>query len=34
MTPLMRNLTVLLIVQLLLALWLFGSSNDDIKPQP
>ena len=34
MTPLMRNLTVLLIVQLLLALWLFGSSNDDIKTQP
>lgn len=34
MTPLMRNLTVLLIVQLLLALWLFSSSNDDIETRP
>ena len=34
MTPLMRNLTVLLIVQLLLALWLFGSSNNDIETRP
>ena len=34
MTPLMRNLTVLLIAQLLLALWLFGSSNDDIETRP
>lgn len=34
MTPLMRNLTLLLIVQLLLALWLFSSSNDDIETRP
>lgn len=34
MTPLMRNLTVLLVAQLLLALWLFGSSNADIEPRP
>ncbi|WP_166838516.1 DUF4340 domain-containing protein [Rheinheimera pleomorphica] len=34
MTPLMRNLTVLLIVQLLLALWLFSSSNNDIVSEP
>ena len=34
MTPLMRNLTVLLIAQLLLALWLFSSSNNDIVSEP
>ena len=34
MTPLMRNLTLLLIAQLLLALWLFSSSNDDIETRP
>ena len=34
MTPLMRNLTLLLIVQLLLALWLFSCSNDDIETKP
>lgn len=34
MTPLMRNLTVLLIAQLLLALWLFSSSNDNIVSEP
>ena len=34
MTPLMRNLTVLLIAQLLLALWLFSSNNDDIVSEP
>ena len=34
MTPLMRNLTLLLIVQLLLALWLFSSSHDDIETRP
>jgi hypothetical protein len=34
MTPLMRNLTLLLIAQLLLALWLFSGSNDDIVSQP
>ncbi|MDX5406041.1 MAG: DUF4340 domain-containing protein [Chromatiaceae bacterium] len=34
MTPLMRNLTVLLIVQLLLALWLFSSSDTEIDTQP
>ncbi|MGP9799562.1 DUF4340 domain-containing protein [Rheinheimera sp. NSM] len=33
MTPLMRNLTVLLLAQLLLALWLF-SSNDEIVSEP
>ena len=34
MTPLMRNLTVLLIVQLLLALWLFSSSDTEIDTRP
>lgn len=34
MTPLMRNLTVLLIVQLLLALWLFSSSDTKIDTRP
>ncbi len=34
MTPLMRNLTVLLIAQLLLALWLVSSSHDDIVTEP
>ena len=34
MTPLMRNLTVLLIAQLLLALWLFSSNRDDIVSEP
>lgn len=34
MTPLMRNLTVLLIVQLLLALWLFSSSDTEIETRP
>lgn len=34
MTPLMRNLTVLLIAQLLLALWLFSSSNNDMVSEP
>jgi len=34
MTPLMRNLTVLLIAQLLLALWLFSSNSDDIVSEP
>lgn len=34
MTPLMRNLTVLLIVQLLLALWLFSSIDTEIDTRP
>lgn len=34
MTPLMRNLTVLLIAQLMLALWLFSSNSDDIVSEP
>lgn len=34
MTPLMRNLTVLLFVQLLLALWLFSSSDTKIDTRP
>lgn len=34
MTPLMRNLTLLLLAQLLLALWLFSSSNDEIVSEP
>lgn len=34
MTPLMRNLTLLLIAQLLLALWLFSSSDTEIETRP
>jgi hypothetical protein len=34
MTPLMRNLTLLLAVQLLLALWLFSSNDNAVVSQP